>query len=209
MPKPRQFQDSGADCQVRNLGRQVAALVFDLLASINLLRQIQATWPQTGDVVFSYETRLGEAASISSGLRCCLGRRMGLLRARDRKVDKRFLLYAYLGPQFQEILRSRTIHESTVDRIPLIDMPNFPIAVPESLDDQRTIAHILGTLDDKIELKRWRRWRERFSRIGSWTSARPEPRWKAAHPISLPTFGHYFRIRWMKKTSQPDGAFLR
>jgi type I restriction enzyme S subunit len=110
--------------------------------------------PMAGDVVFSYETRLGEAAIIPRGLRCCLGRRMGLLRARPGKVDKRFLLYAYLGPQFQETIRSRTIHGSTVDRIPLIDMPSFPIKVPVRIDEQRAIAHILGTLDDKIELNR-------------------------------------------------------
>jgi type I restriction enzyme S subunit len=110
--------------------------------------------PQPGDVVFSYETRLGEAASIPRGLHCCLGRRMGLLRARAGKVDKRFLLYAYLGPQFQETLRSRTIHGSTVDRIPLIDMPNFPISVPYDMDEQCAIACVLGALDDKIELNR-------------------------------------------------------
>jgi type I restriction enzyme S subunit len=79
---------------------------------------------------------------------------MGLLRARRGKVDARFLLYAYLGPQFQDTLRSRTIHGSTVDRIPLIDMPEFSILVPESLDEQRAIGHILGTIDDKIELNR-------------------------------------------------------
>jgi type I restriction enzyme S subunit len=33
-------------------------------------------------------------------------------------------------------------------------MPTFPIQVPGSLDEQRAIAHILGTLDDKIELNR-------------------------------------------------------
>ncbi len=110
--------------------------------------------PKAGDVVFSYETRLGEAALVPPGLRCCLGRRMGLLRARSGMIDERFLLYAYLGPSFQETLRSRTIHGSTVDRIPLIDMPSFPIEVPESLAEQRAIAHILGTLDDKIELNR-------------------------------------------------------
>jgi type I restriction enzyme, S subunit len=110
--------------------------------------------PQLGDVVFSYETRLGEAAFIPRGLRCCLGRRMGLLRARPGKVDKRFFLYAYLGPQFQEILRSRTIHGSTVDRIPLIDIAKFPIRVPKDRDEQRAIARILGALDDKIELNR-------------------------------------------------------
>lgn len=46
-------------------------------------------------------------------------------------------LYAYLGPRFQETLRSRTIHGSTVDRIPLIDMGGFPIEVTESLSEQR------------------------------------------------------------------------
>ena len=110
--------------------------------------------PRAGDVVFSYETRLGEAAFIPPDLRFCLGRRMGLLRARPGMVDKRFLLYAYLGPKFQETLRARTIHGSTVDRIPLIEMPGFPIDVPTSLEEQRAIAHILGTLDDKIEVNR-------------------------------------------------------
>jgi type I restriction enzyme S subunit len=33
-------------------------------------------------------------------------------------------------------------------------MPLFPIAVPDEISEQRAIAHILGTLDDKIELNR-------------------------------------------------------
>jgi type I restriction enzyme S subunit len=118
------------------------------------VRWTRRVQPKAGDVVFSYETRLGEAARVPEGLRCCLGRRMGLLRARKDQVDERFLLYAYLGPQFQEILRSRTIPGSTVDRIPLVDMPSFPILLPSDQNEQRAIAHILGTLDDKIEVNR-------------------------------------------------------
>ena len=110
--------------------------------------------PEEGDVVFSYETRLGEAARVPHGLRCCLGRRMGLLRARGGLVDPRFLLYAYLGPDFQDTLYSRTVHGSTVDRIPLINMPHFPIVIPGNIQEQRRIAHVLGTLDDKIENNR-------------------------------------------------------
>ena len=110
--------------------------------------------PSTGDVVFSYETRLGEATLIPPDLRCCLGRRMGLLRAKPGRVDSRFLLYAYLGPQFQETIRARTVPGSTVDRIPLIEMADFPIQIPADIEEQRAIAHILGTLDDKIELNR-------------------------------------------------------
>jgi type I restriction enzyme S subunit len=79
---------------------------------------------------------------------------MGLLRARPGRVDSQFLLYAYLGDEFQETLRARTIHGSTVDRIPLVDMPKFPIRIPANIDEQYAIAHILGTLDEKIELNR-------------------------------------------------------
>jgi len=110
--------------------------------------------PRAGDVVFSYETRLGEAALIPTGLRCCLGRRMGLARAKPECVDARFLLYAYLGPSFQATLRARTVHGSTVDRILLQDLPKFPIAIPASRAEQEAIAGILGALDDKIELNR-------------------------------------------------------
>ena len=110
--------------------------------------------PDPGDIVFSYETRLGEAAAIPQGLRCCLGRRMGLLRARTESIDSRFLLYAYLGPEFQKTLQSRSVQGSTVDRILLSELGNFPIMIPGDVVEQRVIAHVLGTLDDKIELNR-------------------------------------------------------
>jgi len=110
--------------------------------------------PQENDVVFSYETRLGEAARIPGGLRCCLGRRMALMRPNLDKVHPTFLHFAYLSPSFQETIRARTVRGSTVDRIALIEFPDFPITIPADLDEQRTIAHMLGSLDDKIELNR-------------------------------------------------------
>lgn len=122
------------------------------LSEEDLMRWTRRVKPLDGDIVFSYETRIGEAARIPAGLECCLGRRLGLLRAKESKVDEHFLLYAYLGPAFQETLRSRTIHGSTVDRIPLIDMPDFPIEIPTDIHEQRAIASILGSLDEKIDL---------------------------------------------------------
>lgn len=109
--------------------------------------------PQAGDVVFSYETRLGQAAIIPEGLDCCLGRRMGLVRAKEGLLDPRFFLFTYLSPAFQDFLRSRTISGATVDRLPLKDFPDFPIPLPD-IDQQRAIAETLAALDDKIELNR-------------------------------------------------------
>lgn len=109
--------------------------------------------PRPGDVVFSYETRLGEAAIIPNGLRCCLGRRMGLLRPDQSVVNSRFLLYAYLGPEFQSTISTRSVHGSTVSRILLTELPDYPVIIPP-LPIQQRIVDILGALDDKIELNR-------------------------------------------------------
>ena len=124
------------------------------LSEADYRRWTRRVTPAPNDIVFSYETRLGEAALIPKGLRACLGRRMGLLRPRDGAIDARFLLYAFLGEKFQDTLRERTVHGSTVDRIPLTEMADFPIRTPQAVTEQRAIAHILGTLDDKIELNR-------------------------------------------------------
>jgi len=123
------------------------------LSDRDFVKWTKRVTPREGDVVFSYETRIGEAAIIPKGLRCCLGRRMGLLRPNKNSVDPRFLLYAWLSPAFQEAIKSRTVHGSTVDRILLTELSSYPVIVPP-LDEQRAIAHILGTLDDKIELNR-------------------------------------------------------
>jgi type I restriction enzyme, S subunit len=109
--------------------------------------------PQQGDFVFSYETRIGEAALIPDGLECCLGRRMGLVRVDRAWLDPRFLLYLYLSPDFQDFLRSRTVTGATVDRLALIEFPDFRIPLPP-IGEQRAISSVLGALDDKIDLNR-------------------------------------------------------
>ncbi len=109
--------------------------------------------PTAGDVVFSYETRLGEAAIIPEGLRCCLGRRMGLVRTKPSALDPHFFLYQYLSPKFQDFLMSRTIHGSTVDRIALKEFPDFEIDLPP-LPVQRAVAKAMLEIDAKIDLNR-------------------------------------------------------
>lgn len=109
--------------------------------------------PAKGDTLFSYETRLGEAAHWRTDLPAALGRRMGLLRPKRERVDPRFLTYAYLGPQFQEVIRAETVHGATVDRLPIADMPRWPLAVPP-LEEQRRVAGVLGAFDDLIDINR-------------------------------------------------------
>jgi type I restriction enzyme S subunit len=109
--------------------------------------------PQQDDVVFSYETRIGQAAIIPGRFECCLGRRMALVRTKRHRLHPKFFLYAYLSPEFQEVLRSRTIPGATVDRIALKEFPNFLIPLPPMVE-QEVIAAILAAIDDKIDLNR-------------------------------------------------------
>ncbi|MFC5290025.1 restriction endonuclease subunit S [Actinokineospora guangxiensis] len=127
---------------------------LDLAESAHLSEADFAKWtrrvtPEEGDLLFSYETRLGAAALMPSGVRACLGRRMGLLRPNKERVDQRFLLYAYLGPDFQQEISARAVRGATVDRIPIAEIATWPLRVPP-LSEQRAIAEVLGVLDDKI-----------------------------------------------------------
>lgn len=106
--------------------------------------------PQADDIVFSYETRLGQAAIIPEGLECCLGRRMGLVRVNRKRIDPRFFVYQYISPSFRKFLDSKTVRGATVDRIALKDFPSFPISLP-SLAEQKRMTSQLDQLRAKTQ----------------------------------------------------------
>lgn len=133
---------------------------FDFGASAHLSETDLPKWtkrvaPQRGDTLFSYETRLGEAAHWSSDVESALGRRMGLLRPNSYVVEPRYLTYAYLGPQFQDVIREQTLQGATVNRIPVGEMPTWPILLP-SKKIQCQILRILDSIDDLIQNNRRR-----------------------------------------------------
>jgi type I restriction enzyme, S subunit len=121
----------------------------DHVSEEDFVRWTKRVTPQPNDLLFSYETRIGEAALMPEGVRACLGRRMALLRPNPNIIDARFLLYFYLSPEFQQTIAQNTIHGATVPRIGLATMPSWPVAIPQ-LSQQRAIAEVLGALDDKI-----------------------------------------------------------
>jgi len=66
----------------------------------------------------------------------------------NSEADTRFLMYALASLDIQGYLTGSTmpkLTQSNLNRIPLLTPP---------LAEQRVIAHVLGTLDDKIELNR-------------------------------------------------------
>lgn len=115
------------------------------VTSEDFLRWTRRVTPKGGDIVFSYETRLGQAALIPEGLLCCLGRRMGLVRVDQARVDPRFFTFQFVSPPFRRFLTNRVIRGATVDRIGLKEFPSFPVWLPE-LSEQQRVADQLDNL---------------------------------------------------------------
>jgi type I restriction enzyme S subunit len=74
------------------------------------------------------------------------------MRGKKGLLDNTYLLYTCLSSIVQDELQSR-IRGSTVPRVLKTDILGLQIPLP-SIEEQKAIAHILGTLDDKIELNR-------------------------------------------------------
>jgi type I restriction enzyme S subunit len=86
--------------------------------------------PKAGDIVFSYEATLGFFAIIPPDIRCCLGRRLALVRPLERDGFPHFWFQQFVSLPFQQFLDQHTIQGATVDRIPLIAFPSYPVLNP-------------------------------------------------------------------------------
>ena len=124
---------------------------IDLTESAHLDEDQYPIWtrrvaPRIGDTLFSYETRIGQAAFWDTDEPAALGRRMGLLRPHIHTVHPRFLTLLYLGPQFQKIIKAKTVSGSTVDRIPIANMASWEVIIPP-LDEQAEIIQQVDAFD--------------------------------------------------------------
>lgn len=115
--------------------------------------RIKRAIPTSGDLVITREAPMGEVCLIPDGLRCCLGQRMVLVRANKKIIDPKYLLFVIQSPYLQHQISWNEGTGTTVSNIRIPNLKAFLIPTPP-LDEQKAIAHILGALDDKIELNR-------------------------------------------------------
>ncbi len=76
-----------------------------------------------------------------------------VIRGRQGITDTDFVYYVVRSPQVHQYAISQMTGTSGRQRVPTDAFDHLTIPIPD-LDEQRAIAHILGTLDDKIELNR-------------------------------------------------------
>ena len=65
--------------------------------------------PESGDILFTREAPMGEAAIIPPDTKICMGQRMMLLRVFNELVSPKYLLYAIIDLNFQKRIRKNAI----------------------------------------------------------------------------------------------------
>ncbi len=107
--------------------------------------------PEPGDVLVTTEAPLGEVAQLRTE-RVALAQRLIALRGKPDVLDNTFLKFLMQSADVQNQLRARATG-TTVLGIKQSELRKISLTLPP-ITEQRAIAHILGTLDDKIELNR-------------------------------------------------------
>ena len=79
---------------------------------------------------------------------------VAIIRPDPEKLDPGFLRYFLVCPDTQTKLLSWAGSGGTRNALTKGMIEAFDVPAPKGVAEQRTIAHILGTLDDKIELNR-------------------------------------------------------
>jgi len=95
--------------------------------------------------------------------RCCqvdpdvlparVNQHVAIIRTKPEMLDARFLRYVLISPSMQDHLLALASAGATRNALTKAMIESLYIRAP-LIEEQRAIAHILGTLDDKIELNR-------------------------------------------------------
>jgi type I restriction enzyme S subunit len=106
--------------------------------------------PESGDLILAREAPVGEIGWIKEGYKTCLGQRTVLIKVKSNEIDSRFLLYYFVNPSTKSQLQEQS-GGSVVSHLNMKDIRNFDLQIP-SIEQQKAIASLLSSLDDKIDL---------------------------------------------------------
>lgn len=107
--------------------------------------------PEPGDVVLTTEAPLGEVAQLDER-KVALAQRVITLRGKPGLLDNTYLKFAFQSSSLQEQLHGRA-SGSTVTGIKQSELRKLQLSFP-SIQEQKRVAKILGSLDDKITVNR-------------------------------------------------------
>ena len=109
---------------------------------------------QIGDYVLAMTgATIGKLGRITSEQNAYINQRVLLFKPKGIYVDKNYLYYYLCQDVFYSYIRNHIDSETAQPNISANSIGEFTLILPP-LDEQRRIAGILGSLDDKIELNR-------------------------------------------------------
>ena len=157
-PRQQEFLESG-HCLFLNAGNvTINGFNFSSCAFISSDRdqRLRKGKLVRNDVVLTTRGTLGNSAYYDESVpyeQIRINSGMVILRALKPVLHSRYLYLVIRSKLFlAQVQALRT--GSAQPQLPIRDIEKITIPLP-SLPEQRAIAHILGTLDDKIELNRW------------------------------------------------------
>ncbi|MHB1224161.1 MAG: restriction endonuclease subunit S [Gemmatimonadaceae bacterium] len=115
---------------------------------------LEANIARAGDIVFTQRGTLGQVSLVPTSRhdRYIVSQRQMKVTVNPDVADPLFYYYVFSSTAQQEYIRQHSI-QTGVPHTNLGILRKTPVPLPP-LEEQRAIAHILGTLDDKIELNR-------------------------------------------------------
>lgn len=123
----------------------------EFIAESDYDRWMVRGFPKYGDVVLTTEAPLGEVAQLDDK-KIALAQRVVCLRGKSNLLDNTYLKYYFLSQYGRKALKSRE-SGTTVTGIKQSELRNVEVRYP-SFQDQRNIASILSSLDDKIAVNK-------------------------------------------------------
>ncbi|MEK8029072.1 restriction endonuclease subunit S [Pseudaquabacterium rugosum] len=122
---------------------------MDLTNTRKISEETYAYWarrmpPKAGDIFFTREAPMGEAAIVPDGQRVCLGQRSMLIRLFPELFSNRYLLYVIQSPSFQSRMIEAAIG-MTVKHLRVGGVEDLMIPVPPR-DEQNQIVQIVDRL---------------------------------------------------------------
>jgi type I restriction enzyme S subunit len=108
--------------------------------------------PEPGDIIFTREAPMGEAAIIPAGKTWCLGQRTMLIRPMREHISNQFLLLTLTEPHLLERAAEKAIG-STVKHLRVGDVENLVVPVPPLEEQHRIVqkADELMALCDRLK----------------------------------------------------------
>jgi type I restriction enzyme S subunit len=146
--------EKGDFISVRTTDINNGKINFDIANRISEQTYIEWTKriiPREEDIVLAREAPVGEVGWVDSKHKICLGQRTVLIRPDSEKVDSRYLLYYLASKDAKQELINQSAG-SVVQHLNVKNIREFDLRVCDYLPEQRSIASVLSSLDDKIDL---------------------------------------------------------